>query len=275
VKEKRKRVLELLSDKALGELNEAELAEIRKLEEDHPELKEIAESFELTVAAISLTNLEVSEPLPLHLREKLLKVSDEYFTEARKQVEEKKEEKSREQDKQKVLGFERGKTPSPFFAWLGWAVAGAACIALAINIWLTHFSLETKKEPNLAQQREKILQMPDAIRLEWKHPGTKETLGDLVWSNSAQKGFARFYKLPANEPEKETYQFWVIDESQKSPTDAGLFNVTTQGEVIFPIETRIKVDKPKMFAITVEKPGGVVIPSLDKIIAVAEVKTEG
>ncbi len=272
MKEKEKRILELLSDKALGELNEAELAEIGKLEEDHPELKKIAESFELTAAAISLTNLEVSEPLPLHLRERLLKASDEYFTEARKQVEEKKKP---EKKKSKGFIFEREKAPSPFFAWLGWAVAGAACIALGINIWLTHFSPETKKELNLAQQREKILQMPDAIKVEWKHPETKETLGDLVWSNSAQRGFARFYKLPTNEPEKETYQFWIIDESQKSPTDAGLFNVTTQGEVIFPIDTRIKVDKPKMFAITVEKPGGVVIPSLDKIVAVAEVKTEG
>ncbi|GIU82259.1 MAG: anti-sigma factor [Acidobacteria bacterium] len=265
------RILELLSDKALGELSEAELAEIRKLEEEHPELEKIAESFELTAAAISLTNLETSEPLPSHLKGKLLKASERYFAETEQGHEEEKTE-----EKQKTLILEPERKPLPLFGWLGWIVAGAACIALAVNIWLTHFSSESKKEPktpSLAEQREEILQMPDAIKLEWKHPKTKEPLGDLVWSNSAQKGFARFYKLPANEPNKETYQFWVIDESQKSPTDAGIFDITTEGEVILPVDTRIKVEKPKMFAVTIEKPGGVVIPSLDKITAVAEIET--
>lgn len=83
----------------------------------------------------------------------------------------------------------------------------------------------------------------------------------------------RFYNLPANDPSKETYQLWIVDESQKYPIDGGLFNVSTQGEIILPIDARLKVEKPKMFAVTAEKPGGVVVSDLKKVMAVAKIET--
>jgi anti-sigma-K factor RskA len=257
-------ILELLSDKALGELSEAKLAEFRELVKDCPDLEKIVESFELAAAAINLAHIETVEPLPSHLQKKLLETAEQYFPKTQKP--------KVEEQKQQILTFKPEKPQSRIFAWLGWGVAAVACILLAINIWFTRSN--TNKQLSLDEQRQMILQMPDAIKLQWKDPKTKETLGDLVWSNSAQKGFARFYKLPVNEPSKETYQLWVIDENQKSPTDAGLFNVTAQQEVVLPIDTRIKVDKPKMFAVTLEKAGGVVIPSLEKIMAVAEIETK-
>ncbi|RMG03154.1 MAG: anti-sigma factor, partial [Acidobacteria bacterium] len=77
----------------------------------------------------------------------------------------------------------------------------------------------------------------------------------------------------ANDPSKETYQLWIVDESQKYPIDGGLFNVNTQGEIILPIDTRLKVEKPKMFAVTAEKPGGVVVSDLKRVMAVAKIET--
>ena len=42
-------------------------------------------------------------------------------------------------------------------------------------------------------------------------------------------------------------------------------------EIVIPIDAKIKVQKPKMFAVTAEKPGGVVVSPLEKVMAVAKV----
>ena len=97
--------------------------------------------------------------------------------------------------------------------------------------------------------------------------------GDVVWSNSAQKGFVRFSNLPVNDKTKEQYQVWIFDENQKHPVDGGVFDANEAGEIIIPIDPKIKVQKPKMFAVTAEKPGGVVVSPLEKVMAVAKVST--
>jgi hypothetical protein len=43
--------------------------------------------------------------------------------------------------------------------------------------------------------------------------------------------------------------------------------------VIIPIEAKLKTVSPKAFAITIERPGGVVVSSREKIAALAPVKT--
>ena len=50
-----------------------------------------------------------------------------------------------------------------------------------------------------------------------------------------------------------------------------MFDVTpnARGEVIIPIEAKLAVAKPKLFAITVEKPGGVVVSKRERIVLTA------
>jgi hypothetical protein len=43
------------------------------------------------------------------------------------------------------------------------------------------------------------------------------------------------------------------------------------GEVIIPINAKLKARKPAMFAVTVEKPGGVVVSDRKNIVALAKV----
>ncbi len=272
------KLLELLSDKALASLEDDELKELQGLEKEFPEAIKMRESFELAAAAVQLADLDMSEPLPLHLKERILKDAEKLFESSEIRLE------SSETRRPVEVTSTESRDRVPFFAWLGWAVAGAACVALAINIYLTRLRETTtttqttvevqQKQPTLAEEREKLLAFPDTIKLEWHDPkNPKEIIGDLVWSNSTQKGFVRFYKLPANDPNKETYQLWIVDESQKYPIDGGLFNVSSQGEVILPIDARLKVEKPKMFAVTAEKPGGVVVSDLKRLMAVAKVET--
>jgi anti-sigma-K factor RskA len=100
-------------------------------------------------------------------------------------------------------------------------------------------------------------------------------VGDVVWSNSLQKGFMRFRSIPANDKRRETYQLWVFDAAQnaKTPIDGGVFDVEANGDVIVPIDAKIRVQKPTMFAVTAEKPGGVVVSELGKVMAVAKIET--
>jgi anti-sigma-K factor RskA len=85
----------------------------------------------------------------------------------------------------------------------------------------------------------------------------------------------RFRGLPANDPKRETYQLWIFDETQdeKTPIDGGTFNVNDNGEVVIPIDARLAARNPKMFAVTVEKPGGVVVSKREKIVAIAKTET--
>ncbi|MCS6874689.1 MAG: anti-sigma factor [Acidobacteriota bacterium] len=251
MKERDEKIKELISGKVLGSLEEEELKELEEITKNLPELAEEIESFELAAAAINLTSLNELEPLPVHLKEKIIEEAEVHF------------EKS-----PKALNTEK---KIPIFAWLGWVFAGLAIIGLAVNIYFTHF---LKQESNNLLEREKILSMPDTIKLQWKDPkNPDQIIGDLAWNNAEQKGFVRFFSLPTNDPNKETYQLWIVDEGQKYPIDAGLFNVNTQGEIILPIDVRLKVEKPKMFVVTAEKPGGVVVSELKKVVAIAKIET--
>lgn len=290
-KSQQDRLFELLADETLFDLNEKESLELKELKNEFPDWED-DNSMELTAAMISLSDLEVNEPLPMHLRAKILTDSQEFFNS---------KEKS-----QKVLNFtpKKGQTISTTVAesvaadakpeirssawqWLGWAVAAAACVALAINLWLTQNQKPTEivktpetirtptPELTVAQKREQLIATAtDAVQLPLTNPkNEKEILGDMVWSNSLQKGFARLRGLPSNDASKETYQLWIVDETRdtKTPISGGVFDVASNGEVVVPINAQLQVKKPIVVAVTKEKPGGVVVSKPDRIVAVAKI----
>ncbi len=277
------KMLELLSDKAVFGLSDAEFAELAELEKNFPEFHD--ESLELSAAAIGMMNLDTNEPMPAHLRTKIASDAEQFFA-ARKATALTPEPQAKsEEEFQKAFAFEPKKS---IWNWLGWAIAAFACVALAINIWTTRLNstdIAKNEDPSptvtpkpvltLAEQREQLLaSAKDAVQTTWgdfnpKVP--KNVQGDVVWSNSAQKGFVRFRNLPVNDKTKETYQLWIFDDNQKQPIDAGIFDANEAGEIIIPLDARLKVQKPKMFAVTAEKPGGVVVSPLEKVMAVAKI----
>lgn len=129
----------------------------------------------------------------------------------------------------------------------------------------------------LAQNRTKLLEVPDTIRIAWSPfdlpdaPAEQRTVqGDVTWNDRLQTGYLRFVGLKANDPKTEQYQVWVIDErGMEQKVSAGIFNATAQGEVIVPIEPGIDVGRVALFAITVEKPGGTWVPDLKRRVVVA------
>ena len=290
---KKERLFELLADQAFFDLSDEEIKELQQLKTEFPELRE-DDSFEISVAAINLAALDLNEEMPAHLRAKIEVSANEFFSQAK--ISEKASEPSLEKQKDFVFNAEANtrkiietEPRKPFWQWLGWAVAAAACVALAFNLWanrnqtppeiVKNSTVVQTPSPELSasQQRELLLsKTSDIIQTSWSEAAPKKektVSGDVVWSNSEQKGYMRFRGLPPNNPNQETYQLWIFDEEQdeKTPINGGVFDVDANGEVVVPIRAEIKVRKPKMFAVTKEKPGGVVVSKRETIVTIAKV----
>ena len=143
---------------------------------------------------------------------------------------------------------------------------------------------ETPRDPaELAANRRKLLEVPDTVRLAWQPfdlPDSPAQLGDVqgdvVWNDELETGYLRFVGLPVNDPAKEQYQVWVIDErGMEQKVSGGVFNATDAGEVIVPIDPAIDVGRVAVFAITVENPGGTWVPDLSRRVVVAPRPDDG
>jgi len=130
-------------------------------------------------------------------------------------------------------------------------------------------------ELTAAQKREQLIaSAPDVIQTNWTSAkDDKRVLGDVVWSNAQQKGYVRLRDMPILDASKETYQLWIFDDerNEKTPVSGGIFNVSRTGESIIPINAQVRIIKPKQFAVTKEKAGGVVVSKPDRIVAVAKI----
>lgn len=259
------RLRELLADQALFGLSEDEARELSKMSDSSDGL-----TLELAAAAVLVAETPL-EPMPKHLESRVLAGAERYFA---------------ENDLQPVFVTEATKPRPAWFGWLGWAVAAVALAAFGVNFALTRGSVV----PNIAtatptpapailtpsQQREQLAAMADVARADWTKGNMPdmEVAGDVVWSDAKQAGYMMLRGLPVNDANKEVYQLWIFDETQsdKTPIDGGVFNVTADGEVVIPIDAKLKTRNPKAFAITLEKPGGVVVSERKKIAALAPVK---
>jgi len=166
-------------------------------------------------------------------------------------------------------------------------LAAAAAIALAVGAVLWARQQEPKvitKEvekvvmpstPTPSEARAQLLATAsDVTTLAWtatEDPAAKGASGDVVWSESQQRGFMRFVGLAVNDPKQLQYQLWIFDKhrDQAFPVDGGVFDITPAGEVIVPISAKLPVGEPVLFAVTVEKPGGVVVSKRERIVVTA------
>jgi anti-sigma-K factor RskA len=96
--------------------------------------------------------------------------------------------------------------------------------------------------------------------------------GDVVWSNAQQRGYMRFVGLQANDPKAWQYQLWIFDRTRDEafPVDGGVFDVSASGEVVVAISAKLRVDDASLFAVTVERPGGVVVSKRERIVVTAK-----
>ncbi len=54
--------------------------------------------------------------------------------------------------------------------------------------------------------------------------------------------------------------------------DGGVFDVSSEHEdLVIPVDAKLLVEDPQLFAITIERPGGVVVSDQDRLVLLATV----
>lgn len=279
---------DLLVKKAIYGLDEAEEQELARL--DPGTAADEFQTLEMVAAAIGLADLEVTE-MPAHLRQGIVESAGAYFTESANTVIASNDGYVREPS---ISAYEDAEpnASSSWFGWLGWAVAAAAIVALVVSVWFrqpaagpevggktTPTPTATPKPIAPTEMRDELARTAtDLIKATWAAGNVKgltDVVGDIIWSDEKQSGYMTFKGLPANDPSKETYQLWIMDENQGdvTPIDGGTFDVNANGEVVVPINAKLKAKAPHLFAVTIEKPGGVVVSKRERIAAIAKVET--
>lgn len=266
------RITELLADRALFGLDAAEQQELDRLRVDSKDID--FESLERIAAAAQLASLGEIQTLPSELASKLAAQAQAEINNAAGST-------------QEVASQTTTITPPvssfPRRELIAWFAAAAAVAFALLSV--------TRQSPSAADLRAELLALANTeaaelTRVTWtatEDPTAKAASGEVVWHNGRQQGVMKFTGLPANDPTVEQYQLWIFDEEQNAsyPIDGGVFDIpaTKQSangttEVLVKIDAKLPVVKPTMFAITIEKPGGVVVSSRERLPLLAKVESD-
>ena len=274
-------MLDLLIKQVTEGLSNAEQRELDVL--DSETASAYLRDFERAVAAVTLAGGAGAEPLPAELAQRIARQGAEQVA-------------ALSGGNVRSLNAVRDTRPDRGGA-VGWWAA-AACLVLAVFGWLRAPAPETPTvsivtpppaltppAPPLplpppapapltpAEERQALLTSPTAIKAALnatKDPRAKGLSGDVVWDPVSQKGFLHFVGLASNDPRVSEYQIWIFDgtRDQRYPVDGGVFDVPAgNDEIVIPIKAALGVSKAAAFAVTVEKPGGVVVSSRQHVVA--------
>jgi len=166
-----------------------------------------------------------------------------------------------------VAGWSRGDTQGPQAQGVPTGTVAPSASAVAEPP-------ATARAPAGPPSREQLLALQGTAKLDFKatqDASAKGATGDVVWHGGLQHGYMRIAGLEANDPARVQYQLWIFDADRddKFPVDGGVFDVSKGGEALVPISAKLKVGRPKLFAITAEKPGGVVVSKRERIVLTA------
>jgi hypothetical protein len=275
------RVDDLLADRTLFGLTPEEEAELASLTREGSPAA--FDDLELTAAAVALSALSTAaarpEPLPAGLRARILADAPTHLPPVA-------ERPSSPTGPRTPTAVALRAGASPGVAWRHFAVGGwvaaAASLVFAVTVWRSAKPTEPPAEEGFRGMAARVGTDPDVLRLEWSagnDPDGASAGGELVWSVREQAGYMRFRGLPANDPRRTQYQLWIFDSARDGtgagdhPVDGGVFDIASAGgDVIVPIRAKLRVDRPKLFAVTIERPGGVVVSEKKRIPLLAPVK---
>jgi len=242
---RRARLEELLGIEATQGLSPAEATELDSLLALFPDVD--PDGFELAAAALHLASVGEPDEMPARLAERLHLAA---------------------------VALTPTSAPRPPRAgypsrtkWAGWAVAAGLAGVLIYS------SFTKRVEPTFAEKRDTLLKdrSAKAATFDETKPGTAAT---VVWSNVKQEGYFEVRGLPPNDPAKEQYQLWIMDPAQKQPipVDGGVFDVKPDGIATLAVRSPIHVSEAQAFAISKEKPGGGVKPTMTQVVLVLKPK---
>ncbi len=268
------RLQELLATRATQGLPDAENDELASLLQADPSID--SDAFDLAAATVYLelaSRDEITEQLPQTLRRRLLSEGGALIRHS-----------SGSTGTDNVTAFPAPIRSAP--STIGWWAA-AACLLLAVAGWWprlapspalegTSAGAATVERTSTELRGELLADAADARLLAWaptEDAAAAGAVGDVVWSTERQQGFLRIARLEANDPTAAQYQLWIFDATrdERYPVDGGVFDIPPGvDEVVIPIDAKVFVNEPALFAVTVEPPGGVVVSDRERIVLVAQ-----
>ncbi|MGB0767372.1 MAG: hypothetical protein ACPGYV_06650 [Phycisphaeraceae bacterium] len=260
------RLIDLMVEDATQGLAPPEQAELSAAIDNDAALRIEAEAYAMAATAVELvlTQPQRVEALPNPLREKLIAAAQPYVN-------------ADSSASQLQLAGTHADVPKPVSSltdgrMFGWYAAAAALVALALVLVTpnapapapTNGTGGVTLAPALTY--DELLADADTLAADWGFnadggdPRFADATGQVIWNTDKQAGYMKLAGLPVNDPDVEQYQLWIVDPARDAePIDGGVFDITARGEVIVPIDAKLRSDSPAVFAITIEQPGGVVV----------------
>lgn len=264
------RLLELLADREVGSLTDADRRELDTLLAASPEADD--GSMERAAVAAMLASLDGVEDMPADLRRSTLGAIGAAGDTASKAAPAS-AEPLRLADAPKVR----------VLAWSGWAVAAACLVVAGIAVMsgptpgdgTSPGTIDTPVTRTLAEQRDAFLESASDVAVaswgDWDNPEQPGVTGTVEWSESAQRGYMTFEGLAVNDPNEEQYQLWIIDERGiETRVSGAIFNCdSSSGTCTVEIDPAVGIQNAKMFAITIEQPSGVWVSDMSRRVVIA------
>jgi hypothetical protein len=259
--------------------------------------------FERAAAAIALAGSANAQPLPAALAQRVARLAEEHFagagtaiagtgagsgtvTTAGRSAGEKVVDLADARSTAPARAPSRAAPRSGAYGWF----AAAACLVLAVLAWnrsppppapvavvappaaVIPPIAKPVVPPTPAEERAALLAKSDSLKVTvaaTKDPAAAGVSGDVVWDPATQRGFLHLVGLAPNDPALHQYQMWIFDgrRDKRYPVDAGVFDVPANAtEVVIPMHAELPVLSAKAFAVTVEKPGGVVVSGREHVV---------
>ena len=124
---------------------------------------------------------------------------------------------------------------------------------------------QTKDSLNQIQQNLKLISDPKTIKVALNGvPNSQHAHAVVFWNPSEKAVVLTGIELPVS-PKDKQYQLWALVDGV--PVDAGVFNSTTENEMI----SMKSIEKSQAFAITLEPKGGSPTPHLETLCVIGNV----
>ena len=245
------RLDDLLADRATVGLGEAEENELRDLLREHPATG--SDGYDRAAAALALSlslRAGLDQP-PSSLQPRIERTAVQWLAESKglriANV-------AADADDRAARPSARPRSAARLFPWL----IAAACAVAAVIAWTAGDS-----RPDPAELYRTIAAQPGSATHRFTDSGGVPA-GEIVWNGRTQQGVMRFDRLEANDPGDVQYQLWIFDRgraahSEFTAVDGGVFDIpASDREVFVPVDAKLHISDPDLFAVTTEPPGGVV-----------------
>lgn len=251
--EHRTRLFDLMADDALGCLHPSDRREFDRLLAEHRDVP--ADAFTSTVARIDLavSRLRENDEMPLAVSERIASRGREWV--------------QNRPVRREVPGR------------MAYGLAVAAAVVLVVGAFFVLLDVSgSRVVPRDEKERlqQFLMKTRDLVRGSFgpgPDPGGlgAHVAGEVAWSPEQQRGYLSVRGLPKNDPKSSCYQLWIFDRErdERYPVDGGVFDCGGD-EIVVPIDAKVRVGEPTLFAVTVEPPGGVVVSARERIVAIAQ-----